>query len=48
MPNVLITPPVAISGAPSHQTWEERLLEHCRRVAVSAPLLHVVDKGKWF
>src|SRR5439155_1638639 len=33
MPNVLITPHVAISGAPYRQKWEEILLENCRRFA---------------
>ncbi len=48
MPNVLITPHVAIYGAPYHQKWEEILLENCRRFAAGAPLLNVVDKEKWF
>src|SRR5262249_53244742 len=48
MPNVLITPHVAISGAPYRQKWEEILLENCRRFAKNAPLLNVVDKGKWY
>ena len=47
MPNVLSTPHVAILGASSHETWEEIRLQRCRRFAVSAPLLYVVDKGKW-
>ena len=44
MPNVLITPHVAISGAPYRQKWEEILLENCRRFAGNEPLLNVVDK----
>ena len=48
MPNVLITPHVAISGAPYHQKWEEILLENCRRFAKNEPLLNVVDKEKWY
>jgi len=48
MPNVLITPHVAISGAPYRQKWEEILLENCRRFAGSQPLLNVVDKEKWY
>jgi phosphoglycerate dehydrogenase-like enzyme len=48
MPNVLITPHVAISGAPFRQKWEEILLENCRRFANNEPLLNVVDKTKWY
>jgi phosphoglycerate dehydrogenase-like enzyme len=48
MPNVLITPHVAISGAPYRQKWEEILLENCRRFANNEPLLNVVDKEKWY
>ena len=48
MPNVLITPHVAISGAPYRQKWEEILLENCRRFAKNEPLLNVVDKKKWY
>ena len=48
MPNVLITPHVAIHGAPYRQQWEELLLENCRRFAAGEPLLNVVDKNKWY
>jgi phosphoglycerate dehydrogenase-like enzyme len=48
MPNVLITPHVAIHGAPYRQKWEEILLENCRRFANREPLLNVVDKEKWY
>lgn len=48
MPNVLITPHVAIAGAPYRQKWEEILLENCRRFAGNAPLLNVVDKDQWY
>lgn len=48
MPNVLITPHVAISGAPYRQKWQELLLENCRRFAGNEPLLNVVDKRKWY
>jgi phosphoglycerate dehydrogenase-like enzyme len=48
MPNVLITPHVAISGAPYRQKWEEILIENCRRFANNEPLLNVVDKEKWY
>ena len=48
MPNVLITPHVAISGAPYRQKWEEILLENCRRFAKDEPLLNVVDKKIWY
>ena len=48
MPNVLITPHVAIAGAPYRQKWEELLLENCRRFARGEPLLNVVDKTQWY
>ena len=48
MPNVLITPHVAIHGAPYRQKWEAMLLENCRRFAAGKPLLNVVDKSKWY
>ena len=48
MPNVLITPHVAIFGTPYRQKWEEILLENCRRFAANQPLLNVVDKEKWY
>src|SRR6266566_121490 len=37
MPNVLITPHVAILGTPYRQKWEEILLENCQRFATNAP-----------
>jgi phosphoglycerate dehydrogenase-like enzyme len=48
MPNVLITPHVAILGTPYRQKWEAILLENCRRFAAGQPLLNVVDKEKWY
>jgi phosphoglycerate dehydrogenase-like enzyme len=48
MPNVLITPHVAILGTPYREKWEAILLENCRRFAAAEPLLNVVDKQKWF
>jgi phosphoglycerate dehydrogenase-like enzyme len=48
MPNVLITPHVAIAGAPYRQKWEAILLENCRRFARNEPLLNVVDKERWY
>ena len=48
MPNVLITPHVAILGTPYRQKWEQILLENCRRFAAGQPLLNVVDKERWF
>jgi phosphoglycerate dehydrogenase-like enzyme len=48
MPNVPITPHVAILGTPYRRKWEAILLENCRRFAAGQPLLNVVDKGKWF
>jgi phosphoglycerate dehydrogenase-like enzyme len=48
MPNVLITPHVAILGTPYRQKWEAILLENCRRFAAGQPLLNVVDKEQWY
>jgi phosphoglycerate dehydrogenase-like enzyme len=48
MPNVLITPHVAILGAPYRRKWEAILIENCRRFAAGQPLLNVVDKEKWY
>jgi phosphoglycerate dehydrogenase-like enzyme len=48
MPNVLITPHVAILGTPYRQKWESLLLENCRRFAANQPLINVVDKEQWF
>ncbi len=48
MPNVLITPHVAIYGTPYREKWEAMLIENCRRFAAGQPLLNPVDKEKWF
>ena len=48
MPNVLITPHVAIYGTPYRDKWEAILIENCRRFAAGEPLLNLVDKEKWF
>ena len=48
MPNVLITPHVAIYGTLYRDKWEAMLIENCRRFAAGQPLLNVVDKAKWF
>ena len=48
MPNVLITPHVAIYGTPYREKWEAILIENCRRFAAGQPLLNLVDKEKWF
>jgi phosphoglycerate dehydrogenase-like enzyme len=48
MPNVLITPHVAIFGTPYRDKWEAMLIENCRRFAAGQPLLNVVDKEKWY
>jgi phosphoglycerate dehydrogenase-like enzyme len=48
MPNVLITPHVAILGTPYRLKWEAILLENCRRFAAAQPLINVVDKQNWF
>jgi phosphoglycerate dehydrogenase-like enzyme len=49
MPGVLLTPHVAIAGAPG---WYERrtaiLLDNARRFAAGEPLVNVVDKRAWF
>jgi phosphoglycerate dehydrogenase-like enzyme len=49
LPGVLLTPHVAISGAPG---WYERrtaiLVDNARRFAAGEPLMNVVDKTKWF
>jgi phosphoglycerate dehydrogenase-like enzyme len=48
MPNVLITPHVAIYGTPYREKWEAMLIENCRRFAAGQRLLNLVDKKKWF
>jgi phosphoglycerate dehydrogenase-like enzyme len=48
MPNVLITPHVAIYRTPYRDKWEAMLIENCRRFAARQPLLNIVDKEKWF
>lgn len=49
LPGVLLTPHVAISGAPG---WYERrtaiIVENARRFAAGQPLLNQVDKSLWF
>lgn len=49
MPGVLLTPHVAIAGAPG---WYERrtaiLVENCRRFAAGRELINVVDKRNWY
>ena len=48
MENVLITPHVAVLGAPNQQRREDILLENVRRFTSGEPLLNVVDKKNWF
>ena len=49
MPNVLLTPHVAIYGSPhDHERREALLIENCRRFDKGEPLLNVVDKSQWF
>ena len=48
MPGVLLTPHVAVHGAPYQHKREEILLENCRRFARGQALLNVVDKASWF
>ncbi len=49
LPGVLLTPHVAIQGAPG---WYERrtaiLVENAQRFAAGEPLINVVDKNNWF
>jgi phosphoglycerate dehydrogenase-like enzyme len=48
-PGVLLTPHIAIYGAPHQQERREAiLLENCRRFANGEPLLNVVDKQRWY
>ncbi len=48
MPNVLITPHVAIAGAPYRERWLAILIDNCRRFAAGQPLTNIVDKKNWF
>jgi len=49
MAGVLLTPHVAIYGAPhTEERREALLLENCRRFANGEPLLNVVDKRTWY
>ncbi len=48
MPNVLITPHVAIFGTHYQHKREAIVLENCRRFAAGEPLMNVVDKANWF
>jgi phosphoglycerate dehydrogenase-like enzyme len=48
MPGVLLTPHIAILGAPYQPKREAILIENCRRFANGQPLLNVVDKANWF
>ncbi len=49
LPNVIITPHVAIAGAPG---WYERrtaiIVENVRRFVAGEPLMNLVDKSNWF
>jgi len=48
MPEVFLTPHIAVYGAPNQERREALLLENCRRFAAGAPLLNVVDKRLWY
>ena len=48
MHGVLLTPHVAILGAPYRPKREAILIENCRRFAAGQPLINVVDKANWF
>jgi phosphoglycerate dehydrogenase-like enzyme len=47
-PDVLITPHVAGAGPHADERRYAVLLENCRRFTTGQPLIHVVDKTKWF
>ena len=47
-PGVLLTPHVAIFGAPYKERWLALLIENCRRFGRGEELLNVVDKQSWF
>jgi len=48
MRGVLLTPHVAILGAPYQPRREEILIENRRRFASGEPLLNMIDKANWF
>lgn len=48
MPGVLITPHVAITGAPYEERWLEITIENCRRFDAGEDLINEVDKEQWF
>ena len=48
MPGVLLTPHIAVYGAPYQSKREAILIENCRRFAQGEPLMNVVDKANWF
>lgn len=48
MPNVIITPHVALTGPYLENRRTDLFLENCARFAKGEPLLNVVDKAKWF
>jgi len=48
MPNVLITPHVAIDGPYLDLRRFEVIAENCRRFLAGEPLMQVVDKQRWF
>jgi phosphoglycerate dehydrogenase-like enzyme len=48
LPNVLLTPHVAIFGTKYQHKREAILLENCRRFAKGEPLMNIVDKADWF
>ena len=48
-PGLLLTPHVAIAGAPDLRSRRlGMLVENCRRFAAGDPLVNVVDKANWF
>ena len=48
MPNVLLTPHVAVAGPYTESRRQGILIENARRFCRGEPLLNVVDKTQWF
>ena len=48
VPNVLITPHTAMVGPHLDERRYELISDNCRRFLANEPLVHVVDKTRWF
>jgi phosphoglycerate dehydrogenase-like enzyme len=48
LPNVILTPHIAVLGADINRRRYAVLLENARRFVAGAELINVVDKGSWF